>query len=58
MAKTKQKEEFIIFRLRGKGESMRDAKRRKRLIVANAIKCGCSQADVMRSAIDTYLLEP
>lgn len=45
-------QKHIIFRLRGEGETMKDADRRKRKIERLAKKGDTSEAGIIRKAID------
>lgn len=45
-------QKLLTFRLRGKGESMKDAERRKKKIERLAKRDDVSEADIIRKAID------
>lgn len=45
-------QKLLTFRLRGKGESMKDAERRKKKIEKNAKREGVSEADIIRRQLD------
>ncbi len=47
----------LTFRLRGKGETLKDVEKRKKGIEKSAKNYKCSEAEIIRAAIDFYLLQ-